>query len=432
MSMNNDYSRTRIICPKCRKPHNAEHVEKNGEAFWRIHCPNGAFDVKMSSDAALFRKFRDDTPHLPEEVKRKASVCIFHINENCSLQCPICYADADVDGWRIPLDELRARAERVKKRRPAIVSLSGGEPTEHEDILEIVRILAREFRFKVSLLTNGVRLGTDPAFASQLKKAGLRKISLSFDTFKPDVSEKMRGRADLVEIKLKALQNCFNAGLNCGFTTTMCDLNISEVGDLLAFVMKNSRHMSVLQIQCLQKGRRVPEDIQSVDREQIIRELVRSGVVANLKADDFLITPCVPSFGFCVHPDCGSGVLVLAKDGKGRLFSEEFDQTSFLNAASKMNFWSRHFKKLWFGALFMKWFGLRGLRLKSRWLFGGNRDAENLVMFGITTLMTPEKMDCERIKRCPSTVVCKNGALVTTCYYYCHVYKQPGQLGGKS
>jgi len=425
MSMSNDYSRTRLMCPVCRKPHEAEHVERNGEAFWHVHCPCGEHDVRMSSAAALFSKFRADTPDIPKDAVRKMNICILHINENCSLQCPICYADAGTEGWRITLDDLRQRAVRIKKICPSLVSLSGGESAEHEDILEIVRILAREFHFKVSILTNGVRLGTDPAFAAQLKKAGLRKVSLSFDTFNPAVSIRMRGRADLVEIKLKALQNCFDAGLNCGIVTTMCDLNLAEVGDLLRFVLKNAHNMSIFEIQCLQKGRRCPEDIQSVDREQIIKTLVNSGVIANLKADDFLITPVAPALGFCVHPDCGAGLLILAKDGEGRLLSDEFDQMGFFRALSNMNFWNRHFKKLWFISLFLKFFGWRGLRLKHRWLYGDKRNAESLIMFGITTLMTPERMDCERVKRCPNCVVLANGTVMPTCFYYCYVYKQP-------
>ena len=426
MSMSNDYSRSRLMCPTCRRPHEAEYVEKQGEAFWRVHCPQGEKEIKMSSDATLFSQFRDSAPYIPKEAVRKVNICIFHINENCSLQCPICYADADTKGWRMTLDDLRKRATRVKKVRPSLVSLSGGEPTEHEEIIEIVRILAQEFRFKVSILTNGVRLGTDPSFASQLKKAGLRKVSVSFDTFKPDVSVRMRGQANLVDIKLKALQNCFDAGLNCGIVATLCDANISEIGDLLRFVLKNARHMSIFETQCLQKGRRVPEDIHSVDREQIVKELVRSGVIANLKADDFAITPCVPSFGFCVHPDCGAGLLILVKNGTGRLLSDEFDQAGFFRAISKMNFWNRHFKRLWFMILFLKYFGLRGLRLKSHWLYGDKHDSESLVMFGITTLMTPDKMDCERVKRCPNCVVLENGVLMPTCFNYCYVYKQPG------
>ena len=424
--MNNDYSHTRLMCPKCRMPHAAEHIEKDGEAFWRVDCPHGENEIKMSSDAALFSKFRGDAPYLPKEAVRKVNICILHINENCSLQCPICYADAEPKGWRMTLEDLRKRAARIQQIRPSLVSLSGGEPTEHENILEIVRILAREFRFKVSILTNGVRLGTDPVFATQLKKAGLRKISLSFDTFKHDVSMRMRGRADLIEIKQKALQNCFDAGLNCGIVTTMCDLNLPEVGDILGFVMKNARYMSIFEIQCLQKGRRVPDDIQSVDREQIIHALIQSGGIPNLKPNDFLITPVVPAFGFCVHPDCGAGLLILVKDGKGRLVSEAFDQAGFFRALSKMHFWNRHFRNLWFFILFLKYFGIRGLRLKRCWLYGDQNDSERLILFGITTLMMPERMDCERVKRCPNCVVLENGTMMPTCFYYCYVYKPVG------
>jgi len=96
----------------------------------------------MSSDAALFAKFRNDAPPMSDDIARKFTLCVLPITEHCSLQCPICFADADTKGWRITLDDLRTRAKRIQRENPGLVALSGGEPTEHENILEIVRILS--------------------------------------------------------------------------------------------------------------------------------------------------------------------------------------------------------------------------------------------------------------------------------------------------
>ena len=324
------------------------------------------------------------------------------------------------------LEDLRQRAKAIQNVRPSIVLLSGGEPAEHEDILEIVRILAKEFRFKVSMITNGIRLGTEEVFASQLKQAGLRKACIAFDTLKPEVSMRMRGRADLIEIKRKAFQHGSDAGLKCSMVTTVCDANVSEMGDLLRFVLQTKHALSVWEIHCFQQSGRMPADIQSVDREQIIKTLIRSEVIAGLKPDDFSISLAIPALGLCVHPDCGSALLILSKEGKGRLLSDEFDQTGFFRALSKTSFWSTYFARLWFAAVFLKHFGLRGLCLLRHGLRGERSDSERLILISIASPMSPEKLDCERVKRCTNAVVLADGSLHPMCFYYSYENSQKG------
>ena len=81
------------------------------------------------------------------------------------MRCPICYAAAQPDdAWRIELADVRRRAEMIVNDQGRFVTLIGGEPTEHPQILEIIRILHREFGLNVSLNTNGLRIGNDYDF----------------------------------------------------------------------------------------------------------------------------------------------------------------------------------------------------------------------------------------------------------------------------
>src|SRR5258706_7213756 len=83
------------------------------------------------------------------------------------------------------------------------LAISGGEPTSHPKILELIKIASRPEIGRVVIITNGIRLGKDRAFATQLKEAGVY-IGLQLDGFSADVHTKIRGR-DLCEEKAAAL-----------------------------------------------------------------------------------------------------------------------------------------------------------------------------------------------------------------------------------
>ena len=147
--------RTRIHCPTCGTFHPADYVEVDGVAFWRVHCPHGDRDVGLSSDARLFRKFRDQARPLPNWYRRSFTNCLVHVNDDCSLQCPVCFENAPRHGWRMSLEELRKTMHRLRAEvKPVNIMITGGEPTEHPQILDIVRIIARKSkRYRLSLVS---------------------------------------------------------------------------------------------------------------------------------------------------------------------------------------------------------------------------------------------------------------------------------------
>ena len=67
------------------------------------------------------------------------------------------------------------------------IALSGGEPTSHPQILELLAIANRPEIGRVVLITNGIRLGKDRAFAQALKDLGVY-IGLQLDGFTADTA----------------------------------------------------------------------------------------------------------------------------------------------------------------------------------------------------------------------------------------------------
>src|SRR4029077_3842092 len=83
------------------------------------------------------------------------------------------------------------------------VTLSGGEPTIHPHILEFIDVATRKEVNRVTLVTNGLRIGKDRAFAEALKKRDVYVI-LQLDGFSPESHTKVRGR-DLTDEKKAAI-----------------------------------------------------------------------------------------------------------------------------------------------------------------------------------------------------------------------------------
>ena len=414
-----DADKTRLYCPTCRVFHAARLEEDDNQVFWAVACPAESRRVRISTDARLFGKFRAQERKAPGWFRRSLSNCIVHINDDCSLQCPICFEDAKRRGWRMTLDEVRAAAGKIREAGAVNVMLMGGEPMEHPQVLEILRILSGEFGFRCSVLTNGVRIGTECGFAEKLKSAGLTKASISFDAFSRETTKVMRGDGSLVDVKLRAVERGCAAGLSVGFVTTATSLNIAEIPSIIRYCVEHVGFMPMLEIQCYQEAGRIVEGLGGVDREEIVKAIVASGVVPGLTEDEFRVTPFVPAAGFCISPDCGAGLLCRVRKGIPVPLTREWGFDALLDDLARMPPGRRLVKWLRFAFSAARRVGLWFLPALLRWIGRGKPGGNELLLISITTLMTPDRLDCKRFGRCTNGVLTATGSFCSPCYYYC-------------
>jgi len=97
------------------------------------------------------------------------------ISNRCSNGCSFCYRDSLPDGPLMSVEDFKFVMEQL----PATfqLALGGGEPTEHPDLIEILKI-ARESGKVPNYTTNGTRL-TDQIIAASKKYCGAVAISWS-------------------------------------------------------------------------------------------------------------------------------------------------------------------------------------------------------------------------------------------------------------
>ena len=254
---------TKSVCPVCLKVIHADKLTgEDGYIYMKKTCPeHGDFtsliwegDVKsymrwsvqssVNEPPKSGRPAEKGCPYdcgLCTEHLRKGCCMLLELTNRCDLHCPVCFAAA---GEKPPRDLSMSEIERqydflMAHGGPFNIQLSGGEPTVRDDLPEIIR-LGREKGFTFfQLNTNGIRLANEAGFAETLKAAGLNTVFLQFDGLDDEVYITLRGRA-LLDIKLKAIENCAAAGLGIVLVPVIArGVNESEAGRILRFALDN-------------------------------------------------------------------------------------------------------------------------------------------------------------------------------------------------
>ncbi len=106
------------------------------------------------------------------------------ILRRCNLSCGYCN-EFDNTSAPIPLETLKARLKKIKDLGAFSINLTGGEPTMHPDLPELVRYCRQELQFlRTSMISNGFYM--KPELIQALNEAGLQDIQISIDGVKPN------------------------------------------------------------------------------------------------------------------------------------------------------------------------------------------------------------------------------------------------------
>jgi 7,8-dihydro-6-hydroxymethylpterin dimethyltransferase len=310
------YDFTRSFCSTCGELCDAKIVIKNGCAFLLKHCAAHGEQIEVFEEDAsyLYERHRFDKPGntirpdtrvergcpydcgLCPDHEQHTCIGLIEITHQCDLGCPVCYANAG-DGEPLSLERIDAMMEFYKAReggKPEILQISGGEPTTHPQIEEILR-LAKKKRFKyVMLNTNGLRIAREPEFAEFLATLtpGF-EVYLQFDGVKDRVYQKLRG-AKLHDTKLRAIDNLAHAGVPVTLVATIVrGVNDSQIGDIVRFGMATDyvRGVNLQPLAFFGRGSTTADVKNRTTLSGIRREIERQ-TGGLIRKDDIVPLPC--------------------------------------------------------------------------------------------------------------------------------------------
>ncbi|GAB1372344.1 hypothetical protein MASR1M45_24060 [Candidatus Kapaibacterium sp.] len=155
----------------------------------------------------------------------------------CNLHCDGCYRENRSNSHK-SLSEIRQELEIFKSlRKTDSISIAGGEPLTHPEIIEIVR-LVRDMGWKPVINTNGELL--TPELLFKLKEAGVFGFTFHIDSGQDRSKWKGKNEIELNELRLKMAKMLAEVGgMSCAFNLTVYPENIKYVPAVLRWAQEN-------------------------------------------------------------------------------------------------------------------------------------------------------------------------------------------------
>jgi len=265
--MNHDYiyyQATKSLCDVCLEPIDAKVVIEDNMVYVLKCCPShGEMKHLLEEDANYhLKKVLYDKPstiHMDEtKVKmgcpfdcglcknhsQHTCIGLIEITNKCDLACPMCYASSDLYGTDLTLPTIEKMLDffiNSEGGSAEILQISGGEPTLHPQILQILHLCKEKNIGHVMLNTNGVRIAEDEEFVRQLSElTGGFEIYLQFDSLDDNVYQITRLRK-MLATKMRAIENLNKYNIP---TTLVCTVirgqNDQELSALINYGLSTS------------------------------------------------------------------------------------------------------------------------------------------------------------------------------------------------
>jgi uncharacterized radical SAM superfamily Fe-S cluster-containing enzyme len=462
----NPIKNTKSICPECLKVLDATIFEEDGRVYIKKECQeHGAFQELYWSDYDQYvraEKLRYDGEGLNNprtktvngcpydcgicpEHKSHTALAIIDVTNRCNLKCPVCFANASAAGYvyEPTKEDVTGMLENLRANDPVpatALQFSGGEPTIRNDLFDMVR-KAKEVGFRhVEVNTNGVRISQDVEYAKQLKAAGVSTVYLQFDGLTPDVYKFIRG-IDLLETKMKAIQNLREAGIHSIVlvVTLIKGVNDSQLGDIVDFAVKNFDMIRCINVQPVSLCGRLPAEKRAEMRITIpdFMRLVEEQTSGKIKVSDFYPVPTVVPVSkavsalqdknyveFTAHPHCGMATYLFLENGKITPITRLAKVDKFIKSmnkvadeASKGNK-NRAKLRLIGAARHVKFSFLRKyvLRVLTEGSYQSLGDLQRKsILLSSMHFMDPYNFDLERVQRCVIHYAVPDGRIIPFC-----------------
>lgn len=254
---------------------------------------------------------------LGEMQTQHTCILLEDIERSCNLCCPNCFAASapELRGM-VPVEDILANVDtRISREegRLDVLMLSGGEPTLHPRLLDLLEAAMARPIGRILINTNGIAVAQDDRLLAFLERHRRRvEIYLQFDGFRLETHRHHRG-ADLRRIKQQVVERLSQAGVFTTLTmTASLGVNDDEIGDVLLYALETPFVGGVSYQPQFASGRSTPLDPQE--------RLTHTGVLARLGPqtgglvtwEDMTALPCS-------HPHCCSiGYLLRTDDGPWR------------------------------------------------------------------------------------------------------------------
>ena len=254
---------------------------------------------------------------LPEMQTQHTCILLEDVTQQCNLCCPNCFAASSPSlVGMAPVEQVLANIDQRLARengRIDVLMISGGEPTIHPHLRELLAEVMQRNIIRILINSNGIEIARDDALLAFLAEHHQRiEVYLQFDGFRLETHRYHRG-ADLRRIKEQAIQRLTEHGIFTTLTmTATLGVNDDEIGDVILYALETP-FVGGVSIQP-QFGSGRATRIDPLDR------LTHTGVLARLGPQtNGLVTWRDLTALPCSHPHCCSvGYMLKTDSGEWR------------------------------------------------------------------------------------------------------------------
>jgi pyruvate-formate lyase-activating enzyme len=164
--------------------------------------------------------------------------------KECNIYCDGCYS-ANAKGSHKSLAQVRSDLDVFERfRQTDAVSVAGGDPLVHPEIVEVVRMIASR-GLKPVVNTNGH--GLTPSLLRDMKAAGLAGFTFHVDSLQTRPGWKGATEVELNELRLGYAERVAEVGgLSCAFNSTVYEKTLPEAPEILEWARRHADKVHVV------------------------------------------------------------------------------------------------------------------------------------------------------------------------------------------
>ena len=347
---------TMTVCPECKLIIKGTIYKDGDNVMIRKYCPEHKWTIeKYWEDYDMYMKMRRynyfgrgfDNPNVITPTKGAncpfdCAMCERHkshtglanvvVTNRCHLSCWYCffYAKEGEAIYEPSLDELDKLFKNLRGQKPIpanALQITGGEPTLHPRIVEIIEKAKEDGFDQIQLNTTGINIGNNPELAVKLRHAGVSTLYMSYDGVSARANPKNHWEIPAT------LDACRKSGISVVLVPTVIrTINDHELGAMINFALNNIDIVRAVNFQPVSLVGRMPTRMREKQRISIpgaikLIEEQTNGVIAK---DDWASVPYIGGiskfiealsgeykYDLSIHFACGAGTyLFLDSDNK--------------------------------------------------------------------------------------------------------------------
>lgn len=223
------------------------------------------------------------------------------ITKKCNARCSFCAC------WQAGnSEEIEDYGPIVRKFRPVVLSISGGEPLVRKDYASVVRSV-RPYCHYLILITNGLLLNEDSA--DKLANEGVNQICVSLDYLGKQHDE-MRQINGLYDHISKMIPRLTSKGFRIAINTIIMESNLDQIVEIAHRAKQWGAMISFSAFCTLKKdtGSGMVTNGREAQLKKVVDKILRlKSELKNIKNSDYYLKRILPYFEHGFIPNCKAG-----------------------------------------------------------------------------------------------------------------------------